>query len=120
MTREHFDTTVLKRDKDGNTVLSTYLDEGEKLVGKREDENLVSDETADEQTTLTTDESNTNTVQGSEPIKDDDKKDETVTDKNDDGSTTGTSSDVNQTNETQTPTQVEQESTSTKKTSTKK
>lgn len=125
MTREHFDSTILKRTADGETVLSSYLDDGEELVKSDQDVNLVSDKTATEQPTLTTDETNTHTVGGSEEIEQNEETE--VTDqKNDDGSATGTSSDVNQTNETQTPTTTEQQSDAkaetadTKKTSNKK
>jgi hypothetical protein len=65
MARQHFDSTIVKVTKKGDTVLSTYLDAGEKIAGPNRDPGLVSDETATEQPTLTSDDANVNTKPGS-------------------------------------------------------
>jgi hypothetical protein len=59
--RKHFDSTIVKITADGDRVASTYMDDDETLVPAKDTD---SGPTTDTQPTMTSDDSNTNTVGG--------------------------------------------------------
>lgn len=64
-TVQHFPSTIVKLDADGNTVMSSYVGKGEKLLSEHVSAIPPLEENYDEDdTTMTADASNTNTKAG--------------------------------------------------------